>query len=254
MLYSFDDFVLDTDRFVLSRDGRKIALRPKVFDLLAYLAERPRQIAGKDEILDRLWPDVQVEESSLTQCISNLRRALGSDAEHLIKTVPRRGYVLDADVRLEPEARGKAGAARIAALLGLTFAVGLGAGTFLPDMPAPEPLLPGIVLDTSSTVLGQPIRFPAGDAHIIAGIKTLPPGARSPEHRHETPLFAYVLEGEIELEYRGNGSQTFRGGDAMIEAIDVLHTARNNGAQEARILVVEMRATPPDGTTVSRAD
>ncbi len=71
-----------------------IALRPKTFALLAYLAERPGRLVTKNELLRAIWPDTVVGEEVLTTSIKELRRILGDDARqpHVIQTEHRRGY------------------------------------------------------------------------------------------------------------------------------------------------------------------
>jgi DNA-binding winged helix-turn-helix (wHTH) protein len=63
--YWFAEFILDTDQRVLLRDGRLVALTPKVFDTLLILAETNGRIVTKEEFMKRLWPDSFVEESNL---------------------------------------------------------------------------------------------------------------------------------------------------------------------------------------------
>src|SRR5437870_2661437 len=88
-LYEFGPFHLDPGERVLMRDGRVVPLSPKVFETLLVLVENSGRILGKDELMRALWPDTFVEESNLTQNISQIRRALGGD---YIETIPRRGY------------------------------------------------------------------------------------------------------------------------------------------------------------------
>ena len=96
MLYEFGPFRLDPSQRVLLRDGELIPLAPKAFDTLRTLVENQGRVVGKDELLKKVWPDVFVEEGSLTQNISILRRALGEGAEggQYIQTIPKRGYRL----------------------------------------------------------------------------------------------------------------------------------------------------------------
>ncbi|HEV2669061.1 MAG TPA: transcriptional regulator, partial [Blastocatellia bacterium] len=93
-LYEFGPFRLDADERLLMRDGRMTPLPPKVFDTLLVLVENSGRVVSKDELMQSLWPDTFVEESNLTQNISQLRRALGDgagDAQY-IETIPKRGY------------------------------------------------------------------------------------------------------------------------------------------------------------------
>jgi eukaryotic-like serine/threonine-protein kinase len=100
-LYEFGPFRLDADERLLMRDGRITPLPPKVFDTLLVLVENSGRVVSKDELMQSLWPDTFVEESNLTQNISQLRRALGdgsADAQY-IETVPKRGYRFVAGVQ-----------------------------------------------------------------------------------------------------------------------------------------------------------
>lgn len=100
-LYEFGPFRLDVDERLLMRDGRMTPLPPKVFDTLLVLVENSGRVVSKDELMQSLWPDTFVEESNLTQNISQLRRALGdgaSDAQY-IETIPKRGYRFVAGVQ-----------------------------------------------------------------------------------------------------------------------------------------------------------
>lgn len=101
---TFGPFVLDPLRGELRRDGNAVPLRPKAFDLLRALASRPGEVVGKDELLATVWPGVVVGEDSLAQCVHELRAALGADGAAFVRTVPRRGYRFDGEVRSEPAA------------------------------------------------------------------------------------------------------------------------------------------------------
>jgi DNA-binding winged helix-turn-helix (wHTH) protein/TolB-like protein len=97
--FAFGPFTLDLSRDELLRDGEVIALRRKTFDLLVFLASRPGEVLAKDRLMAAVWPDVVVTDDSLTQCVYELRAALGDAGSALIHTVPRRGYRFDADVQ-----------------------------------------------------------------------------------------------------------------------------------------------------------
>lgn len=89
--YEFGPFQLDPSEHLLIRDGNVVQLSPKVFDTLLALVKNNGRILGKDELMQLIWPDTFVEESNLTQNISQIRRALGDDCKY-IETIPRRGY------------------------------------------------------------------------------------------------------------------------------------------------------------------
>ncbi len=96
--FRFDQYTLDLSRASLRRDGEAVELRPKTFDVLHYLVENAGRVVSKDEIFAAAWPNVTVTDDSLVQCIRELRQALQDDPPRLIKTIPRRGYMLDAPV------------------------------------------------------------------------------------------------------------------------------------------------------------
>ncbi len=92
--YSFGHFDLDAEQRVIRRDGKKIALPPKAFDLLFYLVRNPLRLVTKEELLRAVWPDSFVEEGNLTQNIFLLRKALTTENDDVryIVTIPGRGY------------------------------------------------------------------------------------------------------------------------------------------------------------------
>ena len=92
--YKFDPFVLDVEERLLLRNGRPVAVTPKVFDTLLLLVRNQGCVVSKQKILDTLWPDVFVEESNITFNITMLRKVLGDTKREplYIETVPRRGY------------------------------------------------------------------------------------------------------------------------------------------------------------------
>jgi len=93
VLYAFGPFCLDGTQRVLLRAGEPIPLAPKAFDTLLALVEGEGRVIEKGELLNRIWPDTFVEEGSLTQNISILRRVLGEDdSRQYIQTIPKRGY------------------------------------------------------------------------------------------------------------------------------------------------------------------
>ena len=103
-LYEFGPFRLNVTERLLQRSDVEIPLTPKVIDTLVVLVENSGHVLGKDELMRELWPDSFVEESSLSQNISLLRKALGENgnAQQYIETIPKRGYRFVANVRPIP--------------------------------------------------------------------------------------------------------------------------------------------------------
>ena len=79
---------------VSSPDGPAIVLRPKTAEVLRHLAEGGGRLVSREELIEAVWPGVYVTDNGLTQCIAEIRRALGPD-ESLLRTLPRRGYLLE---------------------------------------------------------------------------------------------------------------------------------------------------------------
>jgi len=98
------------------------------------------------------------------------------------------------------------------------------------------------LLSTSTTVLGEKLRYPAGEPHVNASIITLAPGQRTIPHKHGVPLFAYILEGELSVDYGAHGIRTYRKGDSLMEAMDVPHYGFNAGTEPVRLLGVYIGA------------
>jgi TolB-like protein/DNA-binding winged helix-turn-helix (wHTH) protein len=94
----FDQFTFDLTRGCLLRGGEEIKLRPKSFETLKYLVENSGRLVSKDELVGAVWPGTAVTDNSLVQCLKEVREALGDDGQRLITTVPRRGYIFEAEV------------------------------------------------------------------------------------------------------------------------------------------------------------
>jgi DNA-binding winged helix-turn-helix (wHTH) protein len=100
IFYQFNEFRLDVQQRLLTTDsGRPIPLPPKAFETLLYFVERRGELLEKTVIMKAVWPNIVVEENSLNQNISIIRRALGeAPGEHrFIVTEPGRGYRFVAD-------------------------------------------------------------------------------------------------------------------------------------------------------------
>ncbi len=98
--YQFGVFRLDATERLLSREDERIQLTPKQFDLLFYFVENAGRVAKKSELLDAVWADTFVEETTLARNISWLRKLLGdgADGKTIIETVPKLGYRFTAEV------------------------------------------------------------------------------------------------------------------------------------------------------------
>lgn len=104
--FEFGAFFLNARTRLLLREGQLIPVAPKTMDMLLLLVQRRGEVVEKDELIAKLWPDVSVDENSLSQQVFILRKILGSENDgHYIETVPRRGYRFSATVTEIPEKR-----------------------------------------------------------------------------------------------------------------------------------------------------
>src|SRR5215468_2675187 len=92
--YRFAEFTLCPSRRALYRGAAEVPLIPRYFDLLLLLVERWPEAVHRRAIFDRVWSDVIVSDSALTQAVRILRRTLGDDPREprFIRTVSRHGY------------------------------------------------------------------------------------------------------------------------------------------------------------------
>lgn len=104
-IHEFGPFRYDDEQRELSRGGEPVPLQPKTFETFAALFARRGQIVEKAELMRLVWPDTIVEETGLARNISQLRKALGEEAEEYIETIPKRGYRF----RAAPETAAKVG-------------------------------------------------------------------------------------------------------------------------------------------------
>lgn len=99
----FGPFVFDPHTRLLWRDGVEVALPPRVLGVLETLVGRPGDVISRQELLDRVWKDAFVTDTSLAEAVSVLRQTLGDDpqAPTYIQTVHRRGYRFVAPLEAE---------------------------------------------------------------------------------------------------------------------------------------------------------
>ena len=95
---------------------------------------------------------------------------------------------------------------------------------------------------TEQSIVGERLAYPPGQAEVDAAIVTLAPGETTVRHRHGVPFFAYILQGEITVDYGAHGKRVYRQGDAFMEAMEVAHAGTNTGTVPVRILAVYMGA------------
>jgi quercetin dioxygenase-like cupin family protein len=131
---------------------------------------------------------------------------------------------------------------RCSLVAGLMLAVLVGPAAAQNTQPAPpQANVSGVrtVLSTGTTVTGEPIQYPSGaPAQLTALEITLAPGQQTGWHTHPVPLFGYILDGELTVDYGPKGQRVYRKGDGFAEATNEAHNGRNLTQQPVTILAV----------------
>ena len=94
------------------------------------------------------------------------------------------------------------------------------------------------VFTGDTTIAGEKVTFPTENPGIKSLIVTMEPGEKPAWHQHGTPLYAYILEGELTVTYEGIGERHYKQGDGLLEAMHVTHQGHNTGPTPVRILAV----------------
>lgn len=113
------------------------------------------------------------------------------------------------------------------------------------------PVVPGSyaavnLLTTGNDVLGKPLSYPECKPLIKSMIITMAPGEVGKMHRHDTPLYAYMLSGKIKVDYQDGArtSNVYKAGDALVEAMIVDHVGYNPFDEPAKLLAVYLDCQP----------
>lgn len=109
------------------------------------------------------------------------------------------------------------------------------------------------LLVTGETVVGEKIQYPTtGAPRITVAVVTVAPNTQAGFHRHPVPLVAYVLEGELTVDYGEKGVKTFRQGDAVVEAMNAPHRGMNLGSGVVKLLAVYVGAEGSANATLEK--
>ena len=96
MQYRFDDFVVDTEQFLLSQQGQSLHAEPQVIKLILHLLSNHGRVVSQDELNREIWHGRVVSDSALSTRIKLARQALGDDGrqQKYIRTVHKKGFCL----------------------------------------------------------------------------------------------------------------------------------------------------------------
>ena len=108
--YRFNRFELNLRNRILLDEGKPVPLGPRALDVLVVLLQHAGDVVPKEELLERAWEGLVVEENNLHVQVSALRKLLGAEA---IATIPRRGYrftwLVTAEAQLARSSQGASG-------------------------------------------------------------------------------------------------------------------------------------------------
>lgn len=107
---------------------------------------------------------------------------------------------------------------------------------------APPKITAAKLMDATENIIGQKIAYPNGSPEIQSEIIVIPPGQATEWHTHAVPMYAYLFEGELSIDYGEQGIKTLKKGEAMLEAQNWPHRGKNISKSAAKVLVVYMGA------------
>jgi DNA-binding winged helix-turn-helix (wHTH) protein len=109
---SFAQFQVDLQREELFKDGARVHIPSKVYQVLLALVERPGEIVTRDDLRARLWPGGTFVnyDANVNTTVNKLRLALGDspDQPMYVETIPRQGYCFVCTVERRTEFRKSA--------------------------------------------------------------------------------------------------------------------------------------------------
>lgn len=134
----------------------------------------------------------------------------------------------------------------IAALIGV---VGFsGSALAAPAHSDSGPTSDAITLDSKQgkTIIGQDFKYPSGTPLVKGRIVEIKPGQNIEWHKHAIPVYAYVISGELKVDYGSKGQKVIPAGESYIEAMNWCHQGMANGKKPAKLLVVYLGQQQPD--------
>ncbi|CAN5458958.1 hypothetical protein BH09VER1_BH09VER1_25270 [soil metagenome] len=94
---------------------------------------------------------------------------------------------------------------------------------------------------TITTSADQPIVYPVTDHPEVTAVRVeIPPGAETGWHKHPFPCYGYILSGELDVQLEGGKVNHCKAGEALVEAVNLLHNGRNNGTEPVTLVMFVM--------------
>ena len=107
------------------------------------------------------------------------------------------------------------------------------------------------LVDTTRTVLGQPLVLPAKNPELKVSLFEIPAGARLPRHEHPWSRYAYVLAGELAVTFDGGLTKHYKAGDFIVEGVNAWHYGENTGHETVRLLVIDQTEAGQSNTVLA---
>ncbi len=200
---------------LLDRGGQPVALRAQSMKVLLQLARRPGEVVTREGLLDGVWGEVHVTDDSLTQCVSEIRQAIGDQGHRVLQTVPKRGYRLVPAVEMQAQAVEEAAPGRqislwlVPAALVAVAVLGLNAWTTRSTDPAALPAIAVLPFEDLAGEarwerLGRGLAAEIGadlsrsKGMIVIPAETVEAAVGEPKRAAETLGVRFVLDGTIQ--------------------------------------------------------
>jgi DNA-binding winged helix-turn-helix (wHTH) protein/Tol biopolymer transport system component len=105
MQYIFREFIVDSSLFLISKNGLKQEVEPRVFELLVYFCQHPNVPISRDELIEHVWQQRTVGYAAINRAVSELRKILENESSgpEIIKTISKVGY----QFTIEPEIKNQ---------------------------------------------------------------------------------------------------------------------------------------------------
>lgn len=102
----------------------------------------------------------------------------------------------------------------------------------------PQEVVVTPVLKAGKDAAGQKIEYPSGAPAEVTGVVVeIPPGKQTGWHVHLSPCFAYVMEGEVTVEWADGSKRVVKAGEAFAEVVDLKHNGSNQGSVPAKLIM-----------------
>jgi quercetin dioxygenase-like cupin family protein len=94
------------------------------------------------------------------------------------------------------------------------------------------------LLKATVTSAGQPIAYPQIiDPEVTVLLVEIPPGTETGWHKHPFPCYAYILSGELSVDFEGGQTNHFTAGQAFAEGVNLRHNGKNIGMEPVRLVL-----------------